>query len=137
MANNFADYTVKILIAEDNIVNQKVALGLLKKLGLKGDTVINGQEAIDVLAQTPYDLVLMDCQMPVMDGYEATRQIRDPNSAVINHGIPIIALTANAMQGDREKCLLAGMDDYLAKPITPKALAETLGKWMPVDATVV
>ncbi len=134
LADAFADYAVKILIAEDNIVNQKVALGLLGKLGLKGETVANGQEVLDALGQIPYDLVLMDCQMPVMDGYEATRQIRDPNTAVLNHSIPIVALTANAMQGDREKCLLAGMDDYLAKPIAPRDLAAALEKWLPVAA---
>ena len=131
-AANFTDRDVRILVAEDNIVNQKVILGLLKKLGLKADTVANGQETIDALGQIPYDIVLMDCQMPIMDGYEATKLIRTMTSPVLDHAIPIIALTANAMKGDREKCLLAGMDDYLAKPIKPKGLVAALEKWMPV-----
>jgi PAS domain S-box-containing protein len=131
LADKFAGSSARILIAEDNIVNQKVVLGLLKKLGLTGDTVANGQEACTSLSQIPYDLVLMDCQMPVLDGYEATKQIRDTSSSVLNHGIPIIALTANAMQGDREKCLLAGMDDYLAKPIKPRDLSRALEEWLP------
>jgi signal transduction histidine kinase/DNA-binding response OmpR family regulator len=120
-----------ILLAEDNIVNQKVALALLRKLGLSADTAANGAEAVKALEKISYDLVLMDCQMPEMDGYEATARIRDPLSKVRNHGIPVIAVTANAMKGDREKCLDAGMNDYLSKPIVPQALAEMLEKWLP------
>jgi CheY-like chemotaxis protein/HPt (histidine-containing phosphotransfer) domain-containing protein len=110
-----------------------VALGILKKLGLRADAVANGAEALKSLETVPYDLVLMDVQMPVMDGYEATQQIRNPQSAVTNHGIPIIAMTAHAMQGDRERCLKAGMNDYVTKPVSPRALAEALDKWLPKE----
>ncbi|MBI5586110.1 MAG: response regulator [Deltaproteobacteria bacterium] len=127
---------VRILLAEDNIVNQQVALGILKKLGLRADAVADGAEAVKALETLPYDLVLMDVQMPVLDGMEATRQIRDPRSAVRNHRIPIIAMTANVMQGDREKCLEAGMNDYVPKPISPPALAEALEKWLPRETDV-
>jgi PAS domain S-box-containing protein len=122
---------VRILLAEDNIVNQQVALGILKKLGLRADTVANGREVISALEMIPYDLVLMDMQMPEMDGYESTAIIRNAQSAVLNHEIPIIAMTANAMQGDREKCIDAGMNDYLSKPINPQSLAKVLDKWLP------
>jgi KaiC/GvpD/RAD55 family RecA-like ATPase/CheY-like chemotaxis protein/HPt (histidine-containing phosphotransfer) domain-containing protein len=124
---------VRILLAEDNFTNQQVALGILKKLGLRADAVANGAEAVKALETLPYDLVLMDVQMPEMDGYEATQQIRNPQSAVTNHGIPIIAMTAHAMQGDRERCLEAGMNDYVTKPIAPQALAEALDKWLPKE----
>jgi len=123
----------RILLAEDNITNQQVALGILKKLGLRADAVANGVEAVNALKTLPYDLVLMDVQMPVMDGLQATRQIRNPQSAVRNHRIPIIAMTAHAMQGDREKCLEAGMNDYITKPVDPQALAEALEKWLPKE----
>lgn len=121
---------IRILVAEDNVVNQKVALGILDKLGFRADAVANGEEAIKVLETVPYDLVLMDIQMPEMDGYQATQIIRDPDSAVKNHDIPVIAMTANAMQGDREKCLAAGMDDYIAKPVNPQTLARALDSWL-------
>jgi KaiC/GvpD/RAD55 family RecA-like ATPase/CheY-like chemotaxis protein len=122
---------VRILLAEDNITNQQVALGILKKLGLRADAVANGAEAVKSLETLPYDLVLMDVQMPEMDGIEATRRIRNPQSAVTNHGVPIIAMTAHAMQGDRERCLTAGMNDYVTKPVSPQALAQALDKWLP------
>jgi len=125
---------IRILLAEDNLTNQQVALGILKKLGLRADAVGDGSEAIRALETIPYDLVLMDVQMPVMDGLEATRLIRDPRSAVLRRGIPIIAMTAHAMQGDRERCLEAGMDGYVTKPISPDALAEALDRWLPRDA---
>ncbi|MFQ5688120.1 MAG: response regulator, partial [Candidatus Scalindua sp.] len=116
-----------ILVVEDNLVNQKIAMRLLdKKLGYHADVVSNGREAIDSLKRLDYDLVLMDCQMPEIDGYEATRTIRDVNSTVRNHKIPIVAMTANAMNGDREKCLDAGMDDYITKPINIQELTETV-----------
>jgi two-component system sensor histidine kinase/response regulator len=124
---------VRILLAEDNITNQQVAIGILKKLGLRADAAANGAEAVKALETLPYDLVLMDVQMPEMDGMQATRKIRDPESAVLNHQIPIIAMTAHAMQGDREKFLNAGMNDYVSKPVEPQALADVLDKWLPQD----
>jgi CheY-like chemotaxis protein len=123
----------RILLVEDNITNQQVALGILKKLRWHADLVANGADALISLETIPYDLVLMDVQMPEMDGLEATRRIRNPQSAVINHGIPIIAMTAHAMQGDRERCLEAGMNDYVTKPVSPQALAEALDKWLPKE----
>nr|MEE4267666.1 ATP-binding protein [Candidatus Krumholzibacteria bacterium] len=131
---DFADRPLKILLVEDNIVNQKVAQGLLKKIGLTAEAVPNGREAVEALRKIDYDLVLMDCQMPVMDGYEATRLIRDSESGVKNTAVPIIAMTANALQGDRDKCLLSGMDDYVSKPIKPQTLMAALEKWLPVNS---
>jgi PAS domain S-box-containing protein len=128
--------TVRILLAEDNITNQQVALGILKKLGLRAEAVANGAEAVKALELIPYDLVLMDVQMPEMDGLEATQEIRNPQSAVRNHQIPIIAMTAHAMQGDREKCIGAGMNDYLTKPVFPQALVDVLEKWLPKEPAV-
>ena len=122
---------VRILLVEDNITNQQVVLGILKKFALRADAVANGLEAVRTLETLPYDLVLMDVQMPEMDGYEATRQIRNPHSAVLNHQIPIIAMTANAMHGDREKCIDVGMNDYVSKPIDPHTLVDVLDKWLP------
>jgi CheY-like chemotaxis protein/HPt (histidine-containing phosphotransfer) domain-containing protein len=124
---------LRILLAEDNIMNQKVALHILKaKLGYRADAVADGREAIESLSRQNYDLVLMDCQMPVMDGYQATHAIRDPNSSVLNHNIPIIAMTANAMKGDREKCLEAGMNDYITKPINIQKLTDTIEQHLSV-----
>ena len=124
---------LRILLAEDNITNQQVALGILRKMGLHADAVANGAEAVKALETLPYDLVLMDVQMPEMDGLEATQRIRAPQSAVANHKIPVIAMTAHAMQGDRERCLEAGMDDYITKPVDPQALAQALNKWLPEE----
>jgi PAS domain S-box-containing protein len=121
----------RILLAEDNVTNQQVVLAILKKLGCRADVVADGMEALEALRMIPYDLVLMDCQMPEMDGYEATRRIRDSESGVCSHEIPVIAMTAYAMKGDREKCLGAGMNDYIAKPIDLDALAVALGRWLP------
>ncbi|MCX6179382.1 MAG: ATP-binding protein [Chlorobiales bacterium] len=121
---------VRLLLAEDSSVNQKVIKGILGKLGVHIDVVNNGVEAVKALETLPYDLVIMDVQMPEMDGLEATRIIRNPQSAVLNHLIPVIALTAHAMQGDREICLQAGMSDYVVKPIIPFLLVDTLQKWL-------
>jgi len=126
---------IRILLVEDNHVNQLVATGILKQNGFKMvDVAANGLEAINSLQQAsedmPYSIVLMDCQMPEMDGYEATRQIRAGKADKRNIAIPIIAMTANAMQGDREKCLQSGMNDYLAKPVEPDLLIEKLLEWL-------
>ncbi|MCX5905760.1 MAG: response regulator [Deltaproteobacteria bacterium] len=115
----------RILLAEDNSVNRKVALAFLEKLGYQAEAVTNGREAIQALQKKHYDLVLMDLQMPEMDGYEATRHIREEN-VVLNPKIPIVALTAHAMKRDQEKCLKAGMNDYISKPIQLKVLGEVI-----------
>ena len=117
---------VRILLVEDNPTNQQVALGILEKLGFRADAVANGREAIEALEKAAYDLVFMDVQMPVMDGFEATAAIRSGRTAAPDPKIPIIAMTAHAMKGDRERCLEAGMDDYISKPIAPKAMAAVL-----------
>ena len=104
---------------------------MLKKLGYQADAVSNGKEALAALRKGFYDLVLMDCQMPEMDGYEAAALIREPHSGVCNPQIPIIALTAHAMKGDRDKCLAGGMNDYISKPVKATAVADALEKWLP------
>jgi CheY-like chemotaxis protein len=119
-----------LLLAEDNPVNQKVASILLNKLGHDVDVVANGAEALAALARRRYSLVFMDVQMPVMDGYEAVRRIRLGGDGILQPQIPIIALTAHAMKGDRQRCLDAGMDDYLAKPIDQKALMVLLDRFL-------
>jgi len=129
LAEIFSGIKARILLADDNITNQQVALGILKKLGLRADAVANGVEVLNALRTIPYDLVLMDVQMPEMDGLEATQRIRS-SSEPLNNLIPIIAMTADAMQGDRERCLAAGMNDYLSKPVAPGELAETLKRWL-------
>jgi PAS domain S-box-containing protein len=120
-------HTPRILLVEDNKVNQMVCLRILSRLDLTADLACNGQEALDLLEEQAYDLILMDCQMPVMDGFEATRQIRQRTDD--KGAVPIIAITANALAGDREKCLQAGMSDYLAKPIKVDILRELISKW--------
>ncbi|MDH3601690.1 MAG: response regulator, partial [Candidatus Tectomicrobia bacterium] len=121
---------VRVLLAEDNSVNQKVAIRMLEKLGCRVDAVANGQEALEASAQHPYALIFMDCHMPEMDGYAATRAIRTREAQTGGH-IPIIAMTASAMPGDDEQCLAAGMDDYMSKPAQPKNLWAILQKWAP------
>ncbi|HVQ06275.1 MAG TPA: response regulator, partial [Burkholderiaceae bacterium] len=118
-----ARHPLRILLAEDNVVNQKLALRLLSQMGYRADLAANGIEAIEALQRQPYDVVLMDVQMPEMDGLEATREIVRRFSA----GRPrIVAMTANAMQGDRDQCIAAGMDDYITKPIRVDALVDAL-----------
>jgi CheY-like chemotaxis protein len=118
----------RVLVAEDNIVNQKVALRMLEKLGCRVDVAANGREVLDALEHISYDIIFMDCQMPELDGYEATAGIRARETQTGGH-IPIIAMTANAMQDDRARCLAAGMDDYTSKPVRPAALAHLLQRW--------
>lgn len=115
----------RVLLVEDNEVNRKVATRMLSKLQLEVDIAVNGLEAVQKATQTAYDLILMDCQMPEMDGYEATRTLRQQGVQT-----PIVALTANALDGDREKCLACGMDDYLSKPIQADKLRQTLAYWL-------
>ena len=142
----FSSQNSRILLVEDNLTNQLVAQGILKMLGLQAEIASNGQEALDILTRSRYNLILMDVQMPVMDGLEATRRIRSwktdaarLSAATVEHAgnqlhasrTPIIAMTANAMQGDRERCLETGMDDFVSKPVTPQAVAEALNRWLP------
>ncbi|MFA6561942.1 MAG: response regulator [Verrucomicrobiia bacterium] len=117
----------RVLVAEDNVANQKVAMRLLEKLGCRVDVAATGAEAVRLLRLLSYDIVFMDCQMPEMDGYEATREIRRQKG--INRKVPIVAMTANAMSGDREECLAAGMDDYVAKPVELEQVVEMLKRW--------
>jgi len=119
-----ARHPLRILLAEDNVVNQKLALRILQQMGYRADLASNGIEAIESVERQSYDVVLMDVQMPEMDGLEASRQITARWSA--DQRPRIVAMTANAMQGDREMCLAAGMDDYLTKPIRVDQLVETL-----------
>jgi PAS domain S-box-containing protein len=119
----------RVLVAEDNLVNQKVAVRTLEMLGCQAEVAENGALAVEAFKLRDFDVVLMDCQMPVLDGFEATRVIRAMEQ--VGHRVPIIAVTANAMQGDRERCLEAGMDDYVPKPVTMGALDDVLRKWLP------
>ena len=123
-------FGLRVLLAEDNAINQKLAVVLLQKAGYSVDAVDNGQRAMEKVKTEHYNAVLMDVQMPEMDGFEATRQIRRWETPLSRH-IPIIAMTAHAMAGDRERCLEAGMDDYLSKPLDPKALFNLLDRWIP------
>src|SRR5205085_1178334 len=118
-----------LLLVEDNAVNQRLAIMQLQRLGYTVDAVTTGVAALEAVKKISYDLVLMDCQMPEMDGFEATRQIRKGEAGTRRH-IPIVALTANAMEGDRRECLAAGMDDYLAKPLDIRLLAGVLRHWV-------
>ena len=122
---------LRVLVVEDNAINQRVVTRMLEKLGHRADVAGNDLEALEALGERPYDLVLMDCQMPEMDGFEATRCLRDPASGALDPRVKVVALTANAMAGDRERCLAAGMDDHLPKPIQMQALAALLAKHLP------
>ncbi len=127
----------RILLVEDNKVNQLVAKGILKKSGVSIDIAVNGVKALEMLNQKqdePYHLIFMDCQMPEMDGYEASRQIRAGKCGELYQTVPIVAMTANAMEGDKEKCLAAGMNDYLSKPIHPELVTEKLVRWLAMEA---
>jgi CheY-like chemotaxis protein/HPt (histidine-containing phosphotransfer) domain-containing protein len=124
----------RILLVEDNAVNRSVALGLLKTLGLRADTADDGEEALAALERAPYDLVLMDCQMPKVDGYEATRRIRRMEGAA--GATVVVAMTAHALSGDRLKCLEAGMNDHIAKPVSRSALVGVLRRWLPKAALI-
>ncbi|MBN1846919.1 MAG: response regulator, partial [Sedimentisphaerales bacterium] len=129
-----SQYKAVVLLVEDNLVNQKVAVGILKKYGCQVDVAGNGAEAVDMFSRHHYDLVFMDCQMPEMDGYEATAVIRQKQQG--QDHIPIIAMTAHTMHGDKEKCLNAGMDDYIPKPVKREHLREMLDKWFYSDQDV-
>ncbi len=128
--NNEITNNIKLLLVEDNRINQQVALGILKQLNLSADIANNGLEAIAKLQRQHYHVVLMDCQMPELDGYQATKRIRQGDAGEKNKHIVVIAMTANAMQGDKEKCLQVGMNDYLSKPIDPQKLEKKLIHWL-------
>ena len=124
---------LRILLAEDNAVNQKLALRLLERLGYQADVAWNGVEVLEALERQPYDVVLMDVQMPELDGLDATRRIRESRPPETQPRI--VAMTANAMREDRDACFAAGMDDYVAKPISPDTLAEALARARPLAAS--
>jgi CheY-like chemotaxis protein len=128
-ALNSVDYDIKILLVEDELANQFGTKSILEFSGYKVEIANNGKEALNLLEGNEFSLVLMDCSMPVMDGYEATATIRDPTSKVKNHEIPVIGLTAHAMREDRDKCLSVGMNDYLSKPVMIPELLEKLKMW--------
>jgi CheY-like chemotaxis protein len=120
---------VRVLVAEDNAVNQRVMLRMLEKLGVAADLTADGAQALAAMERGRYDLVLMDCQMPVLDGYQAARAIRAlPGDAAL---VPIIAVTASALSDERERCRAAGIDDYLAKPLQLASLEQKLRVWLP------
>ena len=122
-------FNATILLVEDNFTNQMVAQCMLEEFGIHPELAINGKEAIEKLEQKPYDLIFMDCQMPVLDGYATTQYIRDPQSSIYNPTIPIIAMTANTMRGDREKCIAVGMSDFIPKPVNQEVLMQALITW--------
>jgi CheY-like chemotaxis protein len=128
MAENETPSRARVLVAEDNAVNQRLAARMLEKRGCRVDVVANGLEAVEAVTRLAYDCVFIDCQMPEMDGYVAASMIRQREALTGAH-IPIIAMTANAMEGDRERCFAAGMDDHISKPVEPHALAAAIQKW--------
>jgi CheY-like chemotaxis protein len=129
----FAACNSRILVAEDNVINQKVTCRLLERLGLHADVAANGEEAVKMSGLVSYGLILMDCQMPVMDGFDATRQIRRRDGST--RQTPVIAVTADAMPDCRERCLEAGMNDYITKPVKAETLDLALSKWLPPEQT--
>jgi PAS domain S-box-containing protein len=129
LADAFEGIAIRILVAEDNVVNQKVAVRMLQRMGLRADVAANGLEAVQMFGLVPYDVILMDCHMPELDGYEACRQIRRLETA--GRSVVIVAMTAEAMAGARETCLASGMDDYISKPVKVQDLANVLLKWAP------
>ena len=129
LAGRSAGCPIRVLVAEDNVVNQKVAIRMLERLGLRADVAANGRETVRMFELLPYDLIFMDCQMPEMDGYEATRKIRHREEP--GRHVAIIAMTADAMAGCREQCIEAGMDDFIVKPVAMEGLFEVLQRWTP------
>lgn len=127
-------HKARILLAEDDITNQQATLAVLANLGIGADAVGNGQEAITALETTSYDLVLMDCQMPVLNGYEATKLIRNGSTKARDHLVPVIALTASTILTEHARCMACGMNDFLAKPVRPQTLTAILAKWLPQDS---
>jgi CheY-like chemotaxis protein len=124
----------RILVVDDNAANQKVALRMVERLGYTGDVATTGAEAVNMLSKGHYDAVLMDCQMPEMDGYEASRRIRHDERG--GRRVPIIAMTADAQSGERERCLAAGMDDYVSKPVKLHVVAAVLERWLATSEVV-
>jgi two-component system sensor histidine kinase/response regulator len=131
LAAHFGTLPVRVLVAEDNIVNQKVATGMIEKLGIRPDLAANGREAVEMFGMLPYHLIFMDCQMPEMDGYAATREIRRRGGP--NQRVPIVAMTAEVLAGCREECAAAGMDGHIPKPLKMEFLVEALQKWVPAN----
>jgi two-component system sensor histidine kinase/response regulator len=126
----FGASTVRVLIAEDNVVNQKVAARMVTRLGFRADVAANGREAVEMFDMLPYDLIFMDCQMPEMDGYEAARTIRKREQS--SRRVAIVAMTADVLTGCRDRCIAAGMDDHVAKPVKMDDVFEALHKWVPL-----
>jgi CheY-like chemotaxis protein len=119
-----------VLVVEDNVINQKLASALLARLGCEVEIAANGLKALQLLSDTAFDLVFMDCQMPEKDGFETTREIRG-GARVLDHNVPIVAMTANGFAQDRDRCINSGMDDYISKPISLRVLQETVERWVP------
>jgi CheY-like chemotaxis protein/HPt (histidine-containing phosphotransfer) domain-containing protein len=137
IAEAMRKFKLTVLVAEDNPTNQEVAFGMLRKFGCRVDLVSNGREAMNAFSKHPYDLIFMDCQMPILDGYQATADIRrQEQERGVMHPTPIIALTAHALEGDKQKCLAAGMDDYMSKPFRSEEMQAMIERWA-VDRTSV
>jgi CheY-like chemotaxis protein len=132
VGGGLADCPIRVLVAEDNVVNQKVARRMLERLGIRADVAGNGREAVQMVTELPYDVIFMDCQMPEMNGYEAAMEIRRRERA--NQHVVMIAMTADASAGCREQCLAAGMDDFIAKPVKPEQMKAALRKAVPSAA---